>query len=156
MLAEGRRASDGVVTMSPLSVGFVVAMSLKEAAQANAAAFRGALLRRDAAWFERTFAPGFTQKAGGSTLDRKAALAQLRGGLMRMDVASLSARLTGVKPEKGGYVATVAWTGTMRATLQGRPAKLTAKWNDAQRWASVKGRWSLDSIVTTGFERTID
>ena len=129
---------------------------LKRAAAANAAAFRSALLRKDAEWFERTFASGFRQTVGGSTLDRKAALAQLKGGLMRMDVTGLSAKVVKVRLEERGYVATLAWTGTMKAMLQGRPAKLTAKWDDAQRWAFVGGRWTLRSIVTTGFERTID
>ena len=135
---------------------FVLTSPFDKVAAANAAAFRSALLRRDAAWFDRTFAPGFTQKVEGNVLDRRAALAQLKGGLMRMDVTGLSAKVTKVRPDGKGYVAQVSWTGTMKAMLQNQPAKLTAKWTDEQRWLPANGRWSLHSIVTSNFERTVD
>jgi hypothetical protein len=121
----------------------------------NVAAFREAVLRKDFGWFERTYAPDFRQLADGQAIPRTAALAQLRHGLLGMTVRSLKGQVLSVRPKGAGYVATVEFTGTMRAGISGQPATLTAKWKDDQTWAPAKGRWVLKSLSTREFTREI-
>ena len=129
---------------------------LQRAAQTNVAAFRKAILARDVAWFERTYGPTFYQKVGGRAIDREAALGQLRKGLLNGRVRTLQAKVVGVKPVGKGFEASVAFTGTMRATIQGRPATLVAKWRDEQTWGLDRGRWGLRSLNTHDFTQTIE
>ena len=133
----------------------LLAPDLKATAQANVAAFHRAILARDAGWFEKNLTPGFTQRVDGQTLDRRAALAQIKGGLLRMKIGGLTATLVRVRPAAKGYAATVGWRGTMRATLQGKPATLVATWTDEQTWVRTPAGWRLSLLDTHGFERTI-
>ena len=128
---------------------------LERIAAKNVAAFRKAAMGRDVSWFERTYAPTFTQTVDGQRIDRKTALAQLEHGLLRTNLTSLKGKLLRVKPKGTGYLATVAFTGTMRADISGMPSTLTAKWKDDQTWARGKGGWVLTSLATRGFSREI-
>ena len=130
--------------------------SLAQAAARNAEAFRGAIVRHDPSYFERTFASDYVQVSEGGRIDRAAALAALRKGLLRAPIRGLSVRVVRVGAEGKGYAATLAFRGTMAATLQGRPARLVATWRDDQRWTPVGGRWTLRSSRTYGFARTIE
>ena len=129
---------------------------LQAVAARNATAFRAAILRRDAAWFDRTLAPDFVQRTESARLDRRTALAQIQNGLLKMPAKTLTAKVASVKPEGKGYDATVVWRGTAPATLMNRPATLTVGWRDEQRWVPVKGRWLLRSLTTSRFEQSIE
>ena len=128
---------------------------LKAVAAKNVDAFRKAVLTKDIPWFERTYAKDFVQKADDQKMTRAVALAQLKHGLLRMNVRTLKGRLIALKPKGKGYVATIAFTGTLRADISGSPATLTAKWKDDQTWTPVKGRWLLRSLATREFTREI-
>ena len=128
---------------------------LRTIAAKNVAAFQKAVLRKDFAWFEKTYAKDFVQKSDGQATSRAVALAQLKHGLLKMNVRTLTGKLLAVKPKGKGYVATVAFTGTMIAGISGAPATLTAKWKDDQTWTPVGKGWSLRSLATREFTREI-
>lgn len=130
--------------------------TLRQTAEKNLAAFRIAIVAHDTGWFDRTLAPDYVQFVGSSKLGRAEALATMRRGLLRLPATGLTAKILRLQPETQGYRATIAFDGTLNATLQGRPAKLHARWHDEQRWNAVKGRWLLRSTKPTGFERTIE
>ncbi len=131
-------------------------IDLHAVAERNAAAFRFAIVHRDAGWFERTFTKDFVQRTEEAKLDRRVALAQIQSGLLRMKATKLVEKVVAVKPVGREYVATVDWKGSMPATLRDRPAALDVSWRDEQRWTFVDGRWLLRSLTTSRFVRTIE
>ena len=141
--------------LAPLAFVLLAPVDLRATAQRNAEAFLLALRHRDDGYFERTFAPGFTQSIEKRYLDRATALAQIESGLRRIKQQRLTVRVLSAKPEGKGYVATVAWKGTEPATMMNRPATLTATWRDEQHWVPHDKGWALRSLVTSKFDRTI-
>ena len=143
--------------MPPLLLAILLAppTPLKAVAEKNVEAFRKAVLTKDMPWFERTYAKDFVQKADGQPTTRAVALAQLKRGLLKMNVRTLKGRLLALKPKGKGYVATILFTGTMRADISGAPATLTAKWKDDQTWTPLGARWTLTAVSTRDFTREI-
>lgn len=142
--------------LSPLVFVVLQTKPLRTLAERNAAAFRSAILHHDATWFERTLAPAFAQRTEEARLDRRTALAQIEKGLLKMKATSLTQKVTSVRPEGKGYVATIAWHGTLPAKIGERAAVLNVTWEDEQHWKPTAGRWLLQSLTTSHFERVIE